>query len=367
MTTTATGQLTGQIQTVTGPVPANRAGRILHHEHLLSLTPGPWLTGGQTSHAAGQVAAAVSALRGLRSRGFNTVVDLSPYGAVGRDANGDNVALLKEISEKSQIYIVAGAAVYLESFSPQWAKKASLAQLTERFIADATDGIGNTAITAGIFGEQATSLNEITAHEEKCLRAAAHAAKSTGLALVTHTTHGTMADRQIEILRDEGMDLTRVVIGHQDTRAGFDGLLQILQTGVNIAFDTIGKQAWDFFLTPPEAHPQDGEYTKRACRRSDVTRMTWLLRALEHGYLSQVLLSQDLTGAEVYLNPDTHGQWGLSYLAAAFPAVEPEPSGLGRITDEQLHAMLHDNPLRLLTLPARAAADPARPCAGATP
>jgi predicted metal-dependent phosphotriesterase family hydrolase len=356
MTPTTNGQLTGLIQTVTGPVPAERVGRILHHEHLLSLTPGPWLTGGQTSLAAGQVAAAVSALRGLRSRGFNTVVDLSPYGVVGRDADGGNVALLKEISENSQVYIIAGTAVYLESFSPQWAKKASLDQLTARFIADATDGIGNTAIKAGILGEQATSFNAVTSHEEKCLRAAARAAKSTGLALITHTTHGTMAARQIEILQEEEIDLTRVVIGHQDTRAGFDGLLQILGTGVNIAFDTIGKQAWDFFLAPPETPSQDGEYTKRAYRRSDVTRMTWLLRALEHGYLSQILLSQDLTGAEVYLNPDTHGQWGLTYLAAAFPAIEPEPATRGRrITDEQLHTMLRDNPLRLLTVPTRAA------------
>ena len=35
------------IQTVLGPVAPEEAGRILHHEHLLSLTPGPWLSGGR--------------------------------------------------------------------------------------------------------------------------------------------------------------------------------------------------------------------------------------------------------------------------------------------------------------------------------
>lgn len=58
---------------------------------------------------------------------------------------------------------------------------------------------------------------------------------------------------------------------------------------------------------------------------------------------------------------------GLTYLAAAFPAVEPEPAGAARrLTDEQLHVMLRDNPLRLLTLPAEtacpgAAANPSPP------
>jgi predicted metal-dependent phosphotriesterase family hydrolase len=166
---------------------------------------------------------------------------------------------------------------------------------------------------------------------------------------VTHTTHGTMAERQIDILHDEGLDLTRVIIGHQDTRADFNGLLQLLDAGVNIAFDTIGKQTWDFFLAPAAAHESDGEYTKRAFRRSDVTRMTWLLRALDHGHLNQILLSEDLTGAEVYLNPDTHGRWGLSYLAAAFPSVEADDTeALHRLTEDVMTTMLRDNPLRLL-------------------
>src|SRR4051794_16129471 len=100
----------GLVQTVLGPVAPEELGRVLHHEHLLSLTPGPWLAGGRPSSGPGalpggtadplrdedQVARAVEALSGLRSLGFGTVVDLSPYGVVGRDPTGANVALLKE-------------------------------------------------------------------------------------------------------------------------------------------------------------------------------------------------------------------------------------------------------------------------------
>jgi len=69
------------VQTVLGPVAPGEVGRILHHEHLLSLTPGPWLSGGRrgrpgaagrfpgdpedAQYAEDQVACAVRALSAL--------------------------------------------------------------------------------------------------------------------------------------------------------------------------------------------------------------------------------------------------------------------------------------------------------------
>ena len=151
-----------------------------------------------------QVDHGVRALSGLAAYGIGTVVDLSPYGVVGRDAEGTNVALLQEISCGAGVHVVSGTAVYLESFSPPWAVHASLEQMTDRFISDATTGIGGTSARAGILGEQATGLGVITPHEEKCLRAAARAHLATGLAISTHTTHGTMAIEQVQILHEEG-------------------------------------------------------------------------------------------------------------------------------------------------------------------
>lgn len=360
------------VQTVTGPVPPSAITGILHHEHLLSLTPGPWLSGGRphehvapehltftanaadTPYAEDQVRHAVAALSGLKELGINTVVDLSPYGVVGRDAHGDNVTLLREISERSGVHVVAGTSVYLEKFSPQWTRDANELTMTGRFHRDATTGIGETDIKAGIFGEQATSLDQITAHEEKCLRAAARAALSTGLALTTHTTHGTKALEQIAIIDEEGLPLSRVVIGHQDTHQEPGSpehlayVLRVAETGVNLALDTIGKQTWDLFAEPAPSQPDDGEFAKRAFHKSDHTRMRLLVELLRHGYEDQILLSQDLTGAEVYMNPGTHGQWGYSYLAASFPQIvlkDAHPAA-----PIPFHKLLHDNPLRLLTI-----------------
>lgn len=337
----------GSIHTVLGPVPSDPLGAVMHHEHLLSLTPGPWLSGGHDGpqqFEEHQISLAVASLSRLRTLGVDTIVDLSPYGVVGRDDHGTNVTLLQDISRRSGVHIVAGTAVYLEAYSPAWTRDADLDTLTTRFIADATTGIGDTGIRAGVFGEQATSLGHITAHEEKCLRAAARAQIATGLALTTHTTHGTMALEQIDILRQEHVDLTRVVIGHMDTRPDLDYVRSVLDTGVIVAFDTIGKQNWDFFLAPPPAERPDGEFTRQAYHRSDRTRADWIGRLVVAGHVDQILLGQDLTGAEVYLNPDTHGQWGYTYLAAPFTQLLAAHG----VTPDQIDTMTRVNPLRLL-------------------
>lgn len=350
------------VQTVLGPVEPTALTAVMHHEHLLSLTPGPWLSGGRVTadHGAAstqfdpsdetflkdQVERAVGAVADLQQLGINTVVDLSPYGVVGRDGEGRNVVLLQEIARRTGLHIVSGTSVYLEPLSPAWTVTASLDEMTERFIADASTGIAGTGVRAGILGEQATGLDEITPHEEKCLRAAARAHLATGLALSTHTTHGTMALEQLDILTEEHAELSRVVVGHMDTHPDTDYVRKVLDRGVNVAFDTIGKQFWDFRLGPPPADQSDGPFIKNAYLRSDATRAARIAQLVAEGYVDQLLLAQDLTGSEVYLNPDTHGQWGYTYLATAFTTQLLQRG----VTQEQIRTMMRANAVRILTI-----------------
>ncbi|MFZ4896303.1 phosphotriesterase family protein [Plantibacter sp. Mn2098] len=331
----------GQVTTVLGPVPADQLGRVMPHEHLLSLTPGPWLTGGARDDA---VDLAVSALTGLRELGFGTVVDLSPYGVVGRDADGHNAASLAEISRRTGLHIVSGTAFYLESYSPAWSREADLDTLTTRLLRDVQGGIGESGVRAGVFGEQATSLGEITAHEEKCLRAIGRAQRETGLSIMTHTTHGTMAAEQLAILGSEGVDFDRVVIGHMDTHLSHDLVREILDAGARVAIDTIGKQNWDFFLGPAPESRQEGEFEKHAFHRSDAGRADLVAWLVELGYTDRILLAQDLTGAEVWMNPDTHGQLGYSYLGTVFVDALLERG----VTPDQCEQLLATNPAHVL-------------------
>ncbi|BDI23164.1 phosphotriesterase [Herbiconiux sp. L3-i23] len=328
------------VQTVLGPVPAADLGRVMAHEHLLSLTPGPWLPAGG---GLDPVAIAVAALDGLTDRGFGTIVDLSPYGVVGRDADGSNTALLAEISRRSGLHVVSGTALYLESWTPAWAAGASIDELADRLTSDLDTGIGGSGVRAGILGEQATGLDTMTEHEERTLRAAARAMRRTGAALMTHTTHGTLALRQIEILADEGVALDRVVIGHLDTQLDPALVRRVLGTGANVAIDTIGKQEWDFFLGPPSDRG-DGEFTKRAFHRADSGRADLVARLVADGFGDRVVLAQDLTGAEIWMNPSTHGMHGYRYLHDVFAPMLAERG----VTADQYEQLIRHTPARLL-------------------
>ncbi|BDZ54022.1 phosphotriesterase family protein [Agromyces marinus] len=332
------------VMTVRGPVASTELGRIMPHEHLLSLAPGPWQTAGTRDD---RIDLAVGALAGLADHGFGTVVDLSPYGVVGRDPDGANLALLAEISEYAGLHIVSGTALYLESYSPAWARSASIDELTRRFVADAVDGIGDSGIRAGVFGEQATSLDEITPFEERVLRAVARAHRETGLAIMTHTTHGTMAHEQVDLLESEGVDLDRVVIGHLDTQLSVDFARTVLDRGVLIAIDTIGKEVWDFFLEPAPDRP-DGEFPKRAFARSDRGRADLVAALVGAGYADRLVLAQDLTGAEVWMNPGTHGRSGYSYLAETFLPMLAQRG----VPEDAIEQMTARTPARLLEVPA---------------
>ena len=348
------------VQTVTGEVGAGELGRVLSHEHLLALLPGPGLIGGNTSRDnsfdEAQVEAAVQAVSGLLDLGFRTVVDLSPYGDVGRDARGHNVGLLRDIARRSGLNVVTGTATYREEFSPRWTVEAGVDDLVDRFVRDATTGIGDTDVRAGILGEQPSSFNRITEHDEKGLRAAARAHHVTGLAINTHTTHGTMALEQIDLFEEEGVDPSRVVIGHMDNHPDLDYVRRVLDLGVHIGFDSIGKQHWDFRLPPPADDQPDGEYPKRAVKQSDRTRAGRLAALVAEGYAGQIVLSQDLSGWQAYQNPATHGRYGYTYLGGPFAELL---TGHG-VRESDLDLMLRANPARLLTIDRSVAARSAR-------
>jgi phosphotriesterase-related protein len=302
------------------------------------LAPGPFLSGGQGDT---RVDLAVGALSRLRELGFGTVVDLTPIGPFTRDP-----IVLRQVAERTGLNIVAASSFYLEPYSPEWARKASLDEIEAVFVRDATVGIDDSGIRIGILGEQATGLGEVTAHEEKCLRASARAHRQTGLSINTHCTHGTMAPRQIEILREEKVDLNRVILGHMD-QAGLPTVVEVLKSGVSVAYDTLGKEFWDFVLAPIErdGHPE-GEFPKRAYFRSDDSRVEEIAELVRKGYADRVLLSQDMSGHEAYLNPTTHGRLGYAYLAEV---IVPRLLQAG-VSETDVDRMVATNPARLLTL-----------------
>ncbi|MBI3953452.1 MAG: phosphotriesterase-related protein, partial [Chloroflexi bacterium] len=73
---------------------------------------------------------------------------------------------------------------------------------------------------------------------EIILRAAARAQKATGVPISTHTwALERVGEQQVAIFKDEGVDLSRVYIGHSNDTTDVDYLVGLLRQGVWIGLD----------------------------------------------------------------------------------------------------------------------------------
>jgi phosphotriesterase-related protein len=58
---------------------------------------------------------------------------------------------------------------------------------------------------------------------------------------MTHTESATMGNEQLDILASEGVDFTRVIIGHSCGTADLGYHLSLLDRGVLLGFDLLGR------------------------------------------------------------------------------------------------------------------------------
>jgi phosphotriesterase-related protein len=306
--------------TVSGPIPPERVGFTLPHEHTgiylwhirdrwdyWELTPDELLVADE--------------LRDFRRRGGSTFVDLTLPG-IGRDPER-----LRRLASRAGVQIVMGCGWYREAYYPVEAliDRRSVDDLAAELIAELRDGVGGTGVRPGIIGEIGTDKPWVSALEERVHRAAARAARETGLAVTTHGVRSPVGLAQLRIFEEEGLDPARVVIGHADSYPVLDHFLAILDRGANLEFDFIGHR----FSTEEAEEPRLVEL---------------IVELLERGYGGQLLLSQDVChNSQLKANGGT----GYTYLQQHFlPTMRTAAVGEGEI-----QTMTVDNPRRILTIP----------------
>lgn len=228
------------VNTVLGPRPAANLGITLMHEHLLVGWPG-WQADAAATGVARRdlVKLCIDRMLELKSLGLHTLLDPCPID-LGRD-----VELMAEVSQATGVDIVCATGLYKEDmgtpayfrFRAQFSD--AVGEMTESFVKELTDGIGDTGIRAGII-KVATGAHRISPYEEMVLRAAARAANTTGARITTHTDEGTMGREQIDIFANEGVDPSRVIVGHCCGSADLRYHLDLLDRGAFIGFDRFG-------------------------------------------------------------------------------------------------------------------------------
>lgn len=314
------------VQTVCGPVDADRLGFTLVHEHVAASSAGilrswPELFGGREA----LVARATRVLTEARGNGVGTIVDATTFD-LGRDAE-----LLAEVSAASGVHIVAATGHWVDVSATMAAR--SVEQLTDLFIRDLTIGIDGTAIRAGII--KIASDAAISPFEERVLTAATRASGATGAPILTHTAaaHRT-GDQQAALFERLGQDPDRVAIGHSDDSADVEYLTGLLERGYWLAFDRIPNGAL-------------AEYGGQSV--DDRLEMTARLVDLGHG--DRILLAHDdpiWAGLLTHEDQQRHQESNPHSLSFIATVALPRLRALG-VTDDAIQQLTIDNPRRWLT------------------
>jgi phosphotriesterase-related protein len=301
------------IQTVLGPIKENELGVVQTHEHLL-LDYYEFYADHNTRLDSVEIA--IDELSRFKAAGGSTIIDPTNIGM------NRNVAGVREISQATGVNVVLGCGWYIECSHPQYIREKSVNDLADMIIKELNEGIDGTGIRAGIIGEIATeSQHYISPPEERVFRAACRAHHQTGAAITTHALFGQVGLKHIDLFKDEGVSLDRVVIGHLDTCMDIDYHLAIAQSGAYIQYDTCGR--WDLY--------------------PDEMRIKYLKILKEGGFLEKILISSD-----VFRRSHLHqfGGHGYDYILTKFV---PMMINAG-FTKEDIHEIMHENPKNLLNI-----------------
>lgn len=315
-----------RVNTVLGPIHPAEIGTCSLHEHLLWSEPG-W----EFSPEANEVfdppkvfAKVYGDLMDFKRAGGRTLVDCSGVG-IGRDPE-----LYAAWSRYSGVNVVCSTGFWAkEKIIPYFAER-DLDYMTEFMVHELTVGMGTSSIRAGVI-KVGNSRDGMWPIEEQTYRAAARAAKKTGSAIITHGVN--FAERQVEVLLEEGADPSRVLISHLDAAYSldFERDLRITRQGFFIGYDHIG--------TDPAWSPQP--YAMKDERRVElVTRM------IAAGYLEQMVLANDTNSWSIGLAHRETPEHTFAHLLTSFVPMLKKAG----VTEKQIHSMLVETPRNLLPM-----------------
>jgi len=336
----------GMIVTACGPVTPDEIGRVMMHEHLHA-DMWDWdkdepIREERPTHPDRRrylLESAVPLLKRCRDEyGMRAYVDVTmppwrPWPDVYR-----------EVSMASGVHIVVATGFYREIEvgtyfvkHPEHAiwghvRESSVDELAELCTREILEGIHGTDVRAGVI-KLGSSQAPMTEAEIKAFTAGARAQLRTGVHITTHCTTRGAETSQLTLLDREGVDLSRVVIGHTDNHlmdaAYRRTVIEWMKRGANFLPTNMcvkDGQDWKTRWQPLI----DGIHAVFDAGHGDK-----LFLGLDSGYCSE----SGPFGPMTFLPPDP---W--CYM---FTDVLPAFRGLG-LTQEEEDVILAENPRRVL-------------------
>jgi phosphotriesterase-related protein len=313
-----------QVETARGPVDTADLGVTLMHEHVFVLTadvqqnyPGEW--GSEDD----RVADAVQKLQTAYDAGVRTIVDPTVVGL------GRYVPRIERIALQVPLNIVVATGLYTYDDVPFHfhyrgpALNATLGTevpdpMVDMFVGDIRDGIAGTSVRAGML-KCAIDHQGLRPGVERVMRAVAKAHLETAVPITVHTHPGSRTGLEVKrvMCDEEGVDPSRIVLGHSGDTTDADHLAELADAGFVLGMDRFGINL---------------ETTFEA--RADV-----LIEMCRRGYAEQMVLSQDASCYIDWIDPNVMAflpQWHYTHL---FEEVFPYVLERG-VRQEQLDTML---------------------------
>jgi phosphotriesterase-related protein len=316
-----------QVETVRGPVDTGSLGVTLMHEHVFILNeeirenypaeyPGGW-------DEDGQVDDAIVKLNALADLGCRSIVDPTVIG-LGRD-----ISRIKRVADGTELNVIVATGLYTYNevpfyFSYRLPHSDGTDPMTALFVRDITTGIADTGVKAA-FLKCAVDEPGLKPGVERVLRAVCRAHTETGAPITVHTHPHSSAGREVvRVLREEGADLAKVVLGHSGDSTDLDYLTELADAGCLLGMDRFGLNLITSF--------ED--------------RVGTVAALCERGYADRMVLSHDAACYIDWFPPGTVERFAPAWhYRHVFDDVLPALRDRG-VTDDQIDTMLVANPQR---------------------
>ncbi len=315
-----------KVETVQGAIDAQQLGVTLIHEHLRfrdEAVAEEWPT---RYDEQAELEAALEAVGAARQHGVATIVD--PTAMFG----GRDVRFMKRVADQTGVQVVACTGIYSYDHLPPYFVNRDIDAMADHFVADIEVGIQGTDIKAA-FLKCAADAPGVTENVEKIHRAVARASVRTGTPIMAHSMPAVATGpRQVEIFREEGVDLARVQIAHCGDSEDVGYIDGLLEQGVYVGLDRYGLEM----------------YATIDARNATAAEL------LRRGHAERVLISQDFCATIDWFPPEaalmfeSSGQIRNWSMTLVFEEVVPALHELGVMDDATFETIFVQNPRRWL-------------------
>ena len=316
-----------EVQTVQGAVDAQELGIVLAHEHVRfrdEAVAEQWP--GRYDDAL-EMDAALLAVRAAAEHGVKTIIDATAMFG-GRDVN-----FMKRVADETGVRIVCCTGIYSYDYLPHYFENRDVDVMADHFVEDIEKGCQGTDIRAA-FLKCAADAAGVTENVEKIHRAVARASVQTGAPIMAHSMPAVATGpRQVEIFKEEGVDLSRVQIAHCGDSEDVGYIESLLAEGVYVGLDRYGLE---MYLPIDKRNAVAAELIRR-------------------GHAERITLSQDFCAsidwfppeaAEVFESQGAIRNWSMTLV---FEEVVPWLREQGLMDDGVFQTVFVENPRRWLT------------------